>query len=106
MLASRAVDLTQESEKPPPPRPFIILLDLNMPRMNGIEFLQELRSENTAESIRDSVVFVLTTSSSENDRKLAYRNIVSGYMVKSDYTDGMSRIANMLVHFDSVINYP
>ena len=38
-------------------KPFLILLDLNMPGMNGFEFLEQLRDDS---KLRDSVVFVLT----------------------------------------------
>src|SRR5690242_7516296 len=48
-----------ENEKDKVPKPFVVLLDINMPMMNGIEFLKELRSDD---SLKDSVVFVLTTS--------------------------------------------
>lgn len=60
-------------------KPDIILLDLNMPRMNGVEFLQVLRSR---EPWRDLRVFVLTTSA-ENEDKKAVKNLgVSGYITK------------------------
>lgn len=60
-------------------KPDILILDLNMPRMNGLEFLQVLRT--TAEW-KDIKVFVLTTSDERED-KIAVRNLgVSGYIVK------------------------
>lgn len=59
--------------------PEIILLDLNMPKMNGLEFLRELREDPTLKSIK---VFVLTTSDDENDKKTAYKYNVSGYIIK------------------------
>jgi CheY-like chemotaxis protein len=57
----------------------IILLDLNMPKMNGLEFLQELRSDPT---IRQIPVVVLTTSNEEQDRIQAYNLNVAGYILK------------------------
>ncbi len=57
----------------------LVLLDLNMPRMNGIEFLQELRKDDT---LRHLPVVVLTTSDNERDRIEAYELNVAGYIVK------------------------
>jgi CheY-like chemotaxis protein len=57
----------------------IILLDLNMPKMNGLEFLQELRDDPT---IRQIPVVVLTTSNEEQDRVQAYHLNVAGYILK------------------------
>jgi CheY-like chemotaxis protein len=57
----------------------IILLDLNMPKMNGLEFLQELRADPT---IRQIPVVVLTTSNEERDRVQAYDLNVAGYLLK------------------------
>lgn len=61
------------------PLPKIILLDLNMPKMNGIEFLRELRSDPNLKSIS---VFVMTTSNDEKDRSDAYNLHVAGYLIK------------------------
>lgn len=59
--------------------PDIVLLDLNMPRMNGFEFLQFLRKQPV---LRDVKVFVLTTSD-EREERLAMKELgVSGYIVK------------------------
>jgi CheY-like chemotaxis protein len=57
----------------------LILLDLNMPRMNGIEFLRNLRAD---EELRHLPVVVLTTSDDERDRVEAYHFNVAGYIVK------------------------
>ena len=57
----------------------IVLLDLNMPRMNGIEFLRELRRD--PELARTTVV-VLTTSNDERDKIDAYDLNVAGYLLK------------------------
>lgn len=59
--------------------PDILLLDLNMPRMNGIEFLQELRKR---EEWKDIKVFVVTTSDESEDKKAARRLGISGFITK------------------------
>ncbi|MFM8917419.1 MAG: response regulator, partial [Bacteroidota bacterium] len=61
------------------PRPQIILLDLNMPKMNGMEFLKELRQDPELRSIS---VFVMTTSNDDRDRIDAYDLNVAGYILK------------------------
>lgn len=57
----------------------IVLLDLNMPRMNGIEFLQEVRHDPQLASLP---VVVLTTSNDDKDKVKAYDLNVAGYLVK------------------------
>jgi CheY-like chemotaxis protein len=93
-------------EGEPLPRPFITLLDINMPVMNGFEFLESLRMEDNDKSIRDSVVFVLTTSAAEEDKRKAYDYGVAGYIVKADFNDGFSNIVSMLDAYDSIVEYP
>jgi CheY-like chemotaxis protein len=61
------------------PRPNIIMLDLNMPQMNGHEFLTELRSDPALKPI---AVYVLSTSNDDRDRVLAYEKNVAGYLLK------------------------
>jgi CheY-like chemotaxis protein len=57
----------------------LILLDLNMPRMGGIEFLRELRADP---ELRSAPVVVLTTSNDDKDRVEAYNLNVAGYILK------------------------
>ncbi|ALJ00307.1 response regulator [Rufibacter tibetensis] len=61
------------------PMPPIIILDINMPKMNGIEFLQELRKDSTLNRIS---VFVMTTSNEDSDKINAYNLNVAGYILK------------------------
>jgi CheY-like chemotaxis protein len=57
----------------------LILLDLNMPKMNGIEFLRELRADS---ALSNSTVVVLTTSNDDQDKLAAYDLHVAGYLLK------------------------
>jgi CheY-like chemotaxis protein len=57
----------------------LVLLDLNMPRMNGIELLREIRRDPGLQSL---TVVVLTTSNEDRDRVEAYQLNVAGYLVK------------------------
>lgn len=69
---------------PPLPHPLIILLDLNMPRMGGLEFLEVLRSDPIYKSLP---VFVLTTSDDVRDRAAADALGVAGYLLKDDLNE-------------------
>ena len=72
-----ALEMLRDGTVPPERR--LVLLDLNMPRMNGIEFLRELRADP---ELRSTSVVVLTTSDEERDRLEAYGFNVAGYLVK------------------------
>ncbi len=60
-------------------KPALILLDLNMPRMNGIEFLEVFKRD---ELLKRIPVVVLTTSKDEQDKLDSFNLGVAGYMVK------------------------
>jgi CheY-like chemotaxis protein len=68
-----------EGRSRPDPFPQIILLDINMPRMNGIEFLRELRQDDTLKHLS---VYMVTTSNDEADVKGAHELNVAGYILK------------------------
>ncbi len=78
------------------PEPFVILLDVNMPRMGGHEFLSELRE---TEGICDSRVFMLTTSASQIDISRAYSKHVSGYLVKPSTSVDLKKVLLTLKGF-------
>ncbi len=60
-------------------QPDIILLDMNMPKMNGLEFLRIIKKYYSLNSIK---VFVMTTSAEEYDRAESKRLGISGYILK------------------------
>ena len=61
------------------PRPHVILLDLRLPRIDGLEVLEEIK---TSPDLKDIPVVVLTTSSAEQDVARAYDNHANSYLVK------------------------
>ncbi|HXD76362.1 MAG TPA: response regulator [Puia sp.] len=78
---AEAIEMLQGSSRigPMGSLPDIVLLDLNMPRMNGLEFLQRIRADPRLAHIK---VFVMTTSGESADRSSAEALGVSGYLVK------------------------
>jgi len=74
-----ALEVLNQAKQQKRPLPDVILLDLNMPKMNGIEFLKELRKD---ENLKNIQVFVMTTSGDESDRKITEQLGVSGYLIK------------------------
>jgi CheY-like chemotaxis protein len=73
--------------------PDVILLDLNMPKMNGIEFLQAIRNSYQFGKIE---VFIMTTSAESSDRQKAEELGISGYIIKPlSYTDNTKRSDSM-----------
>ena len=73
--------LGSEGDDPPqvPENRRLILLDLNMPKMNGLEFLHQIREDET---LKRTPVIVLTTSDEDKDRIEAYNLNVAGYILK------------------------
>jgi len=85
------------------PNPCLILLDLNMPRMTGIEFLEALRSDAL---LRRDVVFVMTTSAAEEDLLRAYELNVAGYVLKHRCGESFVDALAMLEHYWRVVEFP
>jgi len=86
-----ALNLLERNEDPV--RPDVILLDLNMPKMNGIEFLRVLRRTDKLRSIK---VFIMTTSAENSDRTMTEQLGVSGFIIKPlNYTNNSKRADSM-----------
>jgi CheY-like chemotaxis protein len=84
-------------------KPHLVLLDLNMPRMSGLEFLRALRADDR---LRATVVFVLSTSDSGADRAGAYRECVAGYLVKSGLGPQLRGLARLLTEYRESVLLP
>lgn len=84
-------------------RPYIILLDINMPRMNGLEMLAELRKDPVLSS---SVVFILTTSKADEDKMAAYQQHIAGYIVKNNVGNGFLQVMEMFDRYWRVVELP
>jgi CheY-like chemotaxis protein len=83
--------------------PYLILLDLNMPRMGGIEFLDELRRDP---ALRRTLVFVMTSSAADEDRELAYDKNIAGYVMKPTSGEGLTRAISALEGYWRAIEFP
>ena len=71
--------LRREGEHAQAPRPDVILMDINMPRKNGLEVLEEIKADADLRSIP---VLILTTSQAEDDVRRSYSGHASSYVVK------------------------
>jgi len=85
------------------PSPRLILLDINMPKMGGIEFLTEIRKHPELRSIS---VFVMTTSNEESDKIAAYDLNVAGYILKPLSFEGFTSAVGILNHYWTLCEMP
>ncbi len=77
--------------------PDIILLDLNMPKVNGIEFLRILKNDDRLKYIP---TIILTTSNNQKDLLECYKIGIAGYILKPlKYDDYVSRIQKLLAYW-------
>ena len=83
--------------------PIILLVDLNMPRMNGIELITEIRKDS---ELKKLIVFVLTTSESDEDRFKAYDLNVAGHVIKENVGKDFLDMISMIDHFWKIIEFP
>ena len=77
--------------------PDIILLDLNMPKINGIEFLSILKNDDTLKYVP---TIILTTSSNQRDLLACYEIGIAGYILKPlKYEEYVSKIEKLLAYW-------
>jgi len=89
--------------KAPLPRPNLLVLDINMPRMNGLELLERIRDDA---DLHDSIVFMLTTSNDDADKIEAFNLNVAGYMLKSDVGNSFIKALELVDNYWRVMEFP
>lgn len=90
-----AIDILQNKQV----RPDIILLDLNMPKMNGIEFLKVLKE---SKSLKYIPIVILTTSGNQLDLQECYSIGIAGYVIKPlKYEDYVEKLKTILEYWNS-----
>lgn len=103
MVANNGMEALQILRDKNLPIPRIILLDLNMPRMGGIEFLKELRAD---EELNNITVFVMTTSNEDSDKIDAYNLNVAGYILKPLSMDRFVSAVATLNNYWTLCEFP
>ena len=84
-------------------RPLVILLDLDLPRLTGIEFLDALRDDP---QLKGTVVFVLTLSDRKEDKLDAYDRQVAGYFLKTNLGEDFSLLPRLLRSYCRLVAWP
>lgn len=105
LIAGNGVEALEilRNENPPYEIPKVILLDLNMPKMGGIEFLKILRNDPKLSKIS---VFVMTTSNEESDKVEAYNLNVAGYILKPLSMEQFIAAVSTLKGFWTLCEFP
>lgn len=89
-----ALDYLQGNQNNSPlAEPYILLVDLNMPRLNGIELIKKIRDDS---NLRRAIIFAFTTSNRKEDIQAAYDLNVAGYIVKSNTNENLLSLVKML----------
>jgi len=84
-------------------QPFFVLLDINMPRMNGWEFLQLLRQHPKH---ANTIVFINTTSSDEVDIKKGFEKHVAGYFYKDNINHSIDKLVEVIDGYWQIVVLP
>jgi CheY-like chemotaxis protein len=97
MLRTNSKIITDDNSR------LLILLDLNMPKMGGLEFLKELRADPTLSKLP---VVILTTSMQDSDLATAYQYNAAGYLIKPITFSSFVEMIDILTRYWSMSELP
>jgi CheY-like chemotaxis protein len=84
-------------------RPYLLLVDLNLPRINGLQLIEAIRNDP---ELHDSVIFVLTTSSRAEDKDAAHAMNVTGYILKENAGEDFLRLFSLVDSYWRIVEMP
>jgi CheY-like chemotaxis protein len=87
----------------PPLRPHLIITDLNLPRMNGLQLIQALRQDLL---LRRSIIFVLSSSALDVDTAAVYDQHIAGYLLKSNLDEQASGLLRLIESYRELVEFP
>jgi CheY-like chemotaxis protein len=89
--------------RPKLPPPFLLLVDIQMPRLDGIGLIRAIRADPV---LTRTVIFVLTTSDDDRDKIAAYDLHIAGYIVKSNTKEELLPLTAMLDYYLLIVEPP
>lgn len=100
----RAIDLMLgHDEEQSLERPYLVILDLDMPDVDGLEFLSEIRTDP---QLRGTVIFVLTGALREGALNRCYDQCVAGVLYKSALSDDPAAFVHLLTQYWQLVQLP
>lgn len=84
-------------------KPYLLLVDLNLPRMGGLQLVAAIRQDH---ELHDTVIFVLTTSNRQQDRSAAYDLNVAGYILKEKASEDSQSLFSLLDSYRRIVELP
>jgi CheY-like chemotaxis protein len=84
-------------------KPHLLLVDLNLPRMSGIQLIAAMREDP---ELHDSVIFVLTTSNRQQDKRAAYASNVAGYIRKEKAGEDFQSLLSLVDGYRRIVDLP
>jgi len=84
-------------------RPYLLLVDLNLPRSNGLQLIKSIRTDP---ELHDAVIFVLTTSNRTEDKDSAHAMNVTGYILKENAGEDFLRLFSLVDSYWRIVEMP
>jgi CheY-like chemotaxis protein len=98
-----ALEMLRGEGFPRLPPPYLLLVDIHMPRLDGIGLIKAVRADP---ALTQTVIFVLTTSDDDRDKMAAYNEHIAGYVVKTSTHDELLPLTTMLNYYLLIVKPP